>query len=319
MIRKIFGFKVIISLTLLLNACGGSSADLRAARNLAILGEDANTTFKKIANDVYHSCLRQARYVPLQLSEEAPIDNRRRESEKKCEDNSKQASFALEDANSVVVAYLGALGSLSSDNLTNYKELDSIGKSLKRLQSSQLFTSDQVDAGTAIAKFLFRIATEKFRREQLKDAVVNTDSYLTTYIKGLSKAINSGYIKTLESEKISVDEYYRGYIGNIISTGDSRNEEGINVAVRDAAVTELDSQWQNAKVIISEKQQLAQNYVEILELIAIDHNKIKKMYVKGETPSATQVNKMVKSYIKQLEPLVEKSNKLFEQKKNNKI
>lgn len=312
MLKRKSAFSMFIPLMLLLGGCG-SRMDLQAASNLAKLGNQANTAFEKIASDLYYSCLRQARYIPLKSSNQAGINKQREDAEKQCENEPKQASIALNDANLAVVEYLEALGNLAANDLTNYNsELDSLGDSLKQLQ----LNADEIDAGTAISKFLFRIATERYRRNQLKNTVVNTDSYLTTYIGGLSGAINSGYTNgTLSTEKLSVDNYYRTYIGNIINSNSASTVEGIDTALRNTAVTNLDSQWQVAKETILQKQQLAQGYVGILKQIATDHNKIKSMYVEGKTPSTSQINTMVKSYVKELEPLVEKSNKLF--KENN--
>lgn len=310
MLKKKSAFSVFIPLMLLLGGCG-SKMDLQAARNLATLGNQANTAFKKIANDLYYSCLRQARYIPLQSSNQAGINKQREDAENKCEQEPKQASVALNDANLPVVEYLEALGNLAANDLTNYNsELDSLGDSLDKLQ----LNSDEVDAGTAVSKFLFRIATERMRRNQLRNVVVNTDGYLATYIRGLSRAINSGYTNgSLETEKESIDNYYRAYIGNIINSNNASTVEGISTTLKDTAITNLDSQWQVAKETVIQKHHLAQEYVVILNKIAKDHNKIRSMYMKGKTPSTSQLNTMLKSYVKELEPLVDKSNKLFKE------
>lgn len=121
----------------------------------------------------------------------------------------------------------------------------------------------------------------------------------------------------LETEKISIDSYYRAYIGNIINSNNASTVEGIGTTLRDTAITNLDSQWQVAKETVLQKQQLAQEYIGILNQIATDHNKIRSMYIKGKKPSSSQLNTMLKSYVKELEPLVDKSNKLFKENNEN--
>ncbi|MBD2255403.1 hypothetical protein [Nostoc parmelioides] len=316
---------VLVPFFLVLGGCG-SSADIEAAKNLSKVGQKANLAFEKIANDLYQSCLRAADYTPLQSLSNAGINEARIKKEKSCYENQqsepnlfnyinpkttpKEASQALNKGNLVIMNYLIALGQLASDDLINYDpELNSIQESLVKIPKIQ---TDVVDAGTAIARFLFRVFSEQERRSTLKDAVLANDQSLIFYIDGFSKAINKGYINgALETEKTAVDNYYRKYLGNIINVVNSSRLEGIGVVLRDQTIVDLDRDWKITKSAIVEKQKIAENYVAILKKISQDHHKIKEMYQKDENPSPTEIRKMVKTYVKEIDELVQQSNKVF--------
>ncbi len=302
MMRKKLTFTVLIPLTFVLGSCGDSK-DLQSAINLAKSGDTANAAFQKIADDEYDSCLRIAQYTILQSSKTQGIDSKRREQEQSCKKYPLMAKNNLIDANGVVTDYIKALGSLAADDLTNYNtQLDSISSSLKLLK----FSANQVDAGSQITKTLSRIATNKYRRRQLKMVIVSTDDYLQTYIKGLSKAITNDYINgALAAEKVALDDYYREYIGDVLNSSGANDAQGVT------AITSLDSQWRNTQKTITEKQNLGQDYVNALKKIAADHQKLRESYFKGKMPSKTELHQMADSYVKDLDMIAEKSNKLF--------
>ncbi|MBO3459858.1 hypothetical protein G7B40_010735 [Aetokthonos hydrillicola Thurmond2011] len=302
MLRKKITFTILIPLTLVLGSCGNSK-DLKSARDLAKLGDTASTAFQKIANDQYDSCLRTARYTILQTSTTGGIDSQRKEQEQSCENYPKKAKDSLDKANGVVIGYIKALGSLAADDLTNYDpQLDSIASSLKQLK----FNTNQVEAGSGIAKVLFRVATNKYRQKQLKIVVVSTDKDFQTYIQGLSKAITDNYINgALETEKLAVDNYYREYLGDVLNSNSANNAQGVT------AITGLDNQWQNTKTTIIEKQKLGEAYVNALNDIAKGHQKLTDRFSTGKMLSQTELHQMTEKYVKDLNLIAEKSNKLL--------
>ncbi|WP_144051024.1 hypothetical protein [Calothrix sp. PCC 6303] len=317
---------MLVPLALMLGGCSGSSLDIEAAKNLSKIGQKADIAFEKIANDLYQSCLRTANYTPLQSSTTEGINQARVNAEKSCSEdeqreqsslngvnrktNSKEASLALNNGNLIIISYLTALGQLASDDLINYDpELNSIQDSLVEIPGIQ---TDVVDAGTAIARFLFRVFSEQERRSTLKDAVLENDRSLRFYIDGFSEGIIKGYINgALETEEIAVDNYYRQYLGNLINTVNSSNVEGIGVVLRDKTIVELDREWKNTRLEIVEKQKIAEEYIEILKRIAKDHHEIKEIYQKDKNPSSTEIRQKVKTYVKDVDELVQRSNKFF--------
>jgi hypothetical protein len=301
----------LIPVTLILSSCGATSSDIKAAQKLAQLQDQAKTIFPSIANDVEASCTRTAELTLLSppTPSQPQIDENRRAARKVCQGNPAAATKALNDANRIILDYLEALGKLAADDLTNFdKQLDGISSSLQNLP--KLGTEEKkeaVDAGTAIAKFLFKAATDAYRREQLRLAVTTVDAPLQTLVTALNKAVIQHYINgVLNNEQIAVDNYYRYYLERVL-----RAPRGESVSARVETETNKDSEWRDANKEISEKKDLAIEYLGLLQKIADDHHTLYKMYVKGEEPSPVQVKQMIDKYSKQLKSLTEKSEKLF--------
>lgn len=301
-----------IPLTFVLGSC--SSADIKAAQELAKLQETAKTIFPQIANDAYQSCLRSAdlNLLNTPTKEDGRIDKDRQAAKKKCQDNELAASQALNVANQVILDYLGALGKLADNNLTNYDpQLDNIRTSLQSLP--ELNTNEKIEAinaGSAIAKFLLRASTDGYRREKLKLAVTTVNTPLRRLVTALDKSVKQRYIKgLLEDEQVAVDNYYKNYLEDVLTAPLTES-----VSAQVDTVTEQDRDWRNTNKTIQAKKVLANGYLKLLNKIAYDHNELNKMYVKGEEPSSAQVKQMVDEYSKQLKSLNEKSQKLFPNK-----
>lgn len=300
-----------IPLTLFLGSCGSTSADIKAAQELAKLQGNAETLFPKIAYDVYQSCRRTADITLLNTPTptSGEIDKDRQAAKEVCEGNPAAATKALKDANQVILDYLEALGKLVDNDLTNFDpELDSIGTSLQSLPGlNEGEKKEVVGAGTAIAKFLFRAATDGYRRKQLKEAVTTANAPLQTLVTALNKAVSKHYINgVLETEQLAVDNYYSYYLGRVLTAPQAES-----VSAQVDTETAKDQEWRNTNKTIEEKKVLAAGYLGLLKKIANDHDILTSMYVKGKTPSPTQAKQMVDGYSKELKSLVKKSEKLF--------
>lgn len=301
----------LIPVTLILNSCGAISPDLKAAQQLAQLQDQAKTVFPSIANDVYSSCLRTAELTLLSPPTriQPQIDKNRQEARKVCQGNPQAASNALNDANRTILDYLEALGKLAADDLINFdKELDGLSSSLQnlpRLEAAE--KKEAVDGGTAIAKFLFKAATDAYRREQLRLAVTTVDAFLQTLVTALNKAVSQHYINgVLENEQIAVDSYYRNYLERVLT-----DPLGESVSSQVETETNKDNEWRSANRAIAAKKTLATSYLDLLLKIAEDHHELYKMYVKGEEPSPAKVKQMIDKYSKELKSITEKSGTLF--------
>lgn len=301
-----------IPLTFILGSC--SSADIKAAQELAQLQETAKIIFPKIADDAYESCLRSADLTLLNTPTptSGQIDKDRQEAKKSCQDNELAASEALNTANQVIIDYLGALGKLTADDLTNFdSEINSIETSLGNLP--KLNTGEKkeaIGAGSAIAKFLFQALTDGYRREQLEQAVTTVNTPLQTLVTALDKSVGRHYINGfLETEQVAVDNYYGYYLGRVLTAPLTES-----VAAQVDTETEQDRDWRNTNKTIQDKKIVANGYLNLLNKIAYDHNELNKMYVKGEEPSSAQVKQMVDGYSKQLKSLNKKSENLFSNK-----
>lgn len=301
-----------IPLAFILGSC--SSADIKAAQELAKLQETAKTIFPAIANDVYQSCLRSADLTLLNTPTptSGQIDKDRQEAKTSCQDNELAASQALNTANQVIIDYLGALGKLTTDGLTNFdSEINSIETSLGNLPGLNTGEKQEaIGAGSAIAKFLFQALTDGYRREQLEQAVTTVNTPLQTLVTALDKSVGRHYINGfLETEQVAVDNYYGYYLGRVLTAPLTES-----IAAQVDTETEQDREWKNTNKTIQDKKIVANGYLNLLKKIAYDHNELNKMYVKGEEPSSDQVTQMVDGYSKQLKSLNKESEKLFPNK-----
>ncbi|WP_375500260.1 hypothetical protein [uncultured Nostoc sp.] len=304
----------LLAVTFFLVSCGTTGADIKAAQELAKLRGQAITIFPEMANDVYQSCRRTAELSLLNIPTEnfGEIDKDRKGAREICKGNPAAASQSLNDVNALILDYLDALGKLASDNIINYdKNLDEINNSLRSLPGlTQEEQKNAVDAGTEIAKFLFRIATEAYRRDQLKSVIIGTNDYLQTLSTALEKAVTKGYINgVLENEQAALDNYYRYYLGRILSAPQTES-----VSAQTTTEHTFDQDWKKANSSIEAKKDFAKDYLFLLKNIAADHQKLKGMYVTGEEPSPTLVKEMVNGYTKDLKSLTKKSEILFPKK-----
>ena len=337
-------FIVLIPLTLALTSCR-PGADIRAAQDLAQLQVEARELFPKIANDVYRSCLRSANYTVLTLPSENPrptldqsslalprensrltsgnqssisrgVLTNRRKAQKECNAEEsdlggippQKAAQALNDSHQVILRYLSALGKLVADETTVFDtQLDKVGSSIANLPGLKAQESKQaVTAGTAIAKFLFQIASEAYRREQLKKVVIEADPSLQVLTQALTKAVQQGYIEgSLVTEEIRLDLYYNNVLPIVL-----RAETAGDLETRE----KFDALWREKDVAIEAKKVLASEYIGLLNNIATDHNSLKEMYVKGGEPDPTVIKAKWDKYTQKMKALHEKSNKLFQDK-----
>jgi hypothetical protein len=303
----------LIPATLILSSCGATSPDIRSAQQLAQIQDRAKKIFPRIAGDVYSSCLRSAELTLLSppTKIQPQIDKDRQAARKVCQGNPAAATKALNDANQTILGYLETLGKLATDDFSNFdKELDGISSSLQNLPGLETNEKKEaVDAGTAIAKFLFKSATEAYRRDRLKLAVTTVDAPLKILVTALDKAVRQHYINgVLDNEQIAIDAYYKYYLGRIL-TAPIRE----NVSTQVATETNKDNEWKSENNRIAEKKDLARDYLRLLQTISEEHHNLYKTYIKGGEPSPSQVKKTIDKYSKKLKSLTKKSEKLFSQ------
>ena len=170
---------------------------------------EASTT--KLAYDIYNSCIRRAQYYPLQAPGNDAIQE---QAIKDCNDLNRPQAANAKKANQVLINYMVAVGQLASDNTVKFNEsLVNITKALNGLNIKAIeLNKEQVDAGIGIANFFIDWITRKFRRGNLKKAIVCTDDSIQTYSEGLMNVFQEGYIDgILEQENKRIRRYYEDY------------------------------------------------------------------------------------------------------------
>lgn len=301
----------LIPATLILSSCSATSPDLIAAQQLAQIQERAKKIFPRIAGDVYSSCLRTAELTLLSPPTEIQpqIDKDREAARIGCQGNPAAASKAINNANQTILRYLETLGKLATNDLSNFdKELGGISSSLQNLPGLETKEKKEaVDAGTAIAKFLFKAATDTNRRDRLKLAVTTVDAPLTILVTALDKAVSQHYINgLLDREQTAIDSYYKYYLVKILK---APTRESVFTKI-DAEINK-DNEWKSENNKIAEKKDLARDYLRLLQAIREEHHNLYKIYIKGGEPSPSQVKQTIDKYSRELKLLTKKSEKLF--------
>ncbi|PZD70395.1 hypothetical protein C1752_13121 [Acaryochloris thomasi RCC1774] len=267
----------------LFSGCG-TPLEIKAVQKYAEFQTQSAELFPKISDDVYKTCIRQLDYIILNRE---TIDTDRGVREAVC-NNPETGSIALKKAytqtHNIIREYLGSLGALAANDLTNYDtEINAVGESIQRLpglDSGQ--RQEAVSAGTALARILFTAFTNNYRRRELKEAVITADPSLTKLVVALDTSIKNHYVNgLLETERNSLDSYYKLLINPIFN-----QREGQGIAVRQYVTEVLKSNWSENQETIRLKQDLAASYLTLLKGIACDHASLKNLFLKTKTENA---------------------------------
>lgn len=321
----------MLPITIYMTGCG-TPLEIRAVQKYTEFQTDSASLFPKIAGDIYQTCIRSLDYVVLNSqSIVADRDNR----ETICDDSDK-GSIALKEAytntHNVIHDYLDLLGDLAANDLTNFDaEVNAVGESIKRFPGlGDGETGEAISAGTGLARILFTAFTNGYRRGELKDAIVEADPHLTTLVVALDTSIKKHYVNgLLETERNSVDRYYKILINPVLNQPESQN-----VAVRQYITDKLKTEWSEKQEIIREKQVLASDYLKLLKGIACDHSSLKSLFLKNkkgtresitcdqkpeleklfassENPSPEEFVQILENYSLEVSMLNKKANELF--------
>lgn len=309
--RKVI-FSALVPLTMLMSSCG-KSADLKAIQEFASLANQASEGFPKIANDIYLSCIRGARY-------EEPIEVRS-EAEEQCDKESREVGPMLIESHDVLIAYITTLGKVAGNDIGNFaSDVTPLAAAVGKIPGVQQV---HADAGAKIVEILLRVTTDRSRRVKLKEVIVATDDDLQTFVDGFTLAVQRGYLNIfLKAEEQQIDSYYGNYIsriqGTIREANTSRDltetERATNRANLQSAtrlLLDLDSQWNQARDVVRAKRIVADEYLVTLNKIAEDHHKIKMKYEKGMQPSDKELRTMLEDNTKALKSFVKDVNNTF--------
>jgi hypothetical protein len=293
--RKFFKFKKSISVVLiglLISSCG---RDISSVKDINQAVDSLDSAAKDISKDMYGSCIRATKFFgtpgsPTILSERQP-------EEKFCDENYQRISLTMGNANDVVINYMNTLVLVAKGESEKGKPISfdesykNLGDSLTNLKFSSsriaapqaVFKPEEVQAGVAIAKFLTNFFTKEKRRNNLKQAVLCTDSDIQAYIKGkdavegqpepggLIAIANKVYVNgLLVEEEISIRTYFSQYIAIF---GDDLKKNPLDFMA-------LEEKYNNAMDLVRDRKQNAQTYTEILRNLASLHADIKEEFAK---------------------------------------
>lgn len=259
-------------LSLILNGC--TTASFKNIQAFSRVATEINKHSSAIANDIYESCLR----AQVQYNNDRFFDyvENRQAKEEECEQD-KQIRNQVGDAYFVLTGYMMSLDRLAGkDSTAMSNNLEDIGGSLKSLN----LNAQRVDAGIAIAQLLSDIWTRKFKRDNLKKAIVCTNKPIQDYIKGLIEITEEYYINgvlPIEAEKIK--GYYTKF-GPLPPQG-----------IQPPIFFELEQSYNEAMNAVKRRRDAAQAFIEIIQQTAQSHEKLKDEFLAKEKKTTTSVDR----------------------------
>ncbi|RJQ54002.1 MAG: hypothetical protein C4530_17295 [Desulfobacteraceae bacterium] len=158
---------------------------------------------------------------------------------------------------SLIEEYMDALGQLSADEVVTYdKEVNGLGKAAKE---AKFIDEKEADAFNAVAKLLFKAATDAWRQAKLKAFVKTANPDIQRIIGGLRRIIDLGYIGDLEDENAAVQKYYKTIVQ------ESEDKSGITAL----------NEWRDAKLeSIASRRKAMEAYSLSLKKISDGHQKL---------------------------------------------
>lgn len=304
---KIPKIVLLLPLSLMVASCETNFENIEKFGSRSALVREKSAS---MAEDVYQSCLRKAKYtIPdnennrdsfvrsLRILERQD-PNLQAEEDKCQQDPYQKAVEEIEDANSVLIEYMIALGKLASDDAVSFEQnLAKLEVSLQNLNTTlasvtaissdttSMFQEEEINAGLAIARFVFNQLVTKFRQDNLQEAIVCTNQSIQDYIPGLISITRDFYIDgILRSEELENYQYHSNFVQYTVPDGKS-----VNVSTQGQKFENLSTQEQTNQILalyifkqeyltavntIEEKKVAANAYVKILEETAEAHQKL---------------------------------------------
>lgn len=321
--KRLIVKSLILPFVLILGSCG-SNADLAKVREFSQLSSSAKDALPKIANDVYLSCLRAARYRAVStlppksgntLQQTSDRLDDRTEAQKECDKTARNLGPKMKKGNGVIVLYMQKLGDLASENLTNvdpeFNQLKQSSGELGEALGKQglALQPEQITAGLDIFKFLTQGILDGKRVNTLSEVIPALDQPLQLYSDGLKVVVDRVYIgQYLRSEEAGLNNYYKDYIRDILASK-ARTQGDSALSLTDTLLS-LDDKWNLQKDEIQKRRDFAFSYINLLGSITASHHELAQIYGEGKTPSAQNVNKILEKNTKSLKDFVDKSKRI---------
>jgi hypothetical protein len=265
---------------LALTACK-QAVDLDAVQTLATSVQSSEAGFAAIANDFAQSCYRDYSWraaTALDPSQLASMSTT-------CAANT-AAAQQWQNANSVVVSYILALGNLAgrSDNAGDFGISD-LATNLAELQisaGSKFFSDAQV---TSLTQLSSQIVSDIFavrRRSEIAELAPKADLALQAYLSVLQTAAQKNYAKQLGLERDTVQKAFR------IS-----GAAAIRTPGEQAAYVQTRTDFQAQLADLGAKEAAIGSYVAVLSDIGKAHGKLVASIASND-PS--QITAIVRAY-----------------------
>jgi hypothetical protein len=263
-----------------------SDSRIRDANKLGRLSQEAGEQLNMLAEDIYDSCLRSARYYGLEIAYDKVSGTYSRPRYKLleiCETESKPAAAKAKAAIQLLTAYLESITNASSDQrgLVSDNE-DKLARAIKELsiptpsETAETPPARISDSGAKnaakIIELIRRLTTTRRQTKELARAIVCTDEAFTEYTTALERILREGYINgVLKHESKSAEEYY--------NRGDE-NQRRSKAPWRD--VLELSKESYDAVIPIIRRKDSALIQIAIIERTRKAHHDLANAFRKND-------------------------------------
>ena len=210
-IRRLCGIALIAALTVPATGC----VSLKEIRAFAATAAAVGDGFPALARDFHQSCLSQQRYIVAQKQDfrldkfadlSDPANELMAPGLKICQQFADEQARLIA-ANATLVNYMRTMGDLSADELTSFDK--SIGSFGTALADAGLLQKTEASAVAKVAAYLARIASEGYRRKQLRTVIVDNNEDIKVISAGLARIVGRNYVLQLENERVAMQGYYR--------------------------------------------------------------------------------------------------------------
>ena len=330
---------IVTLITLITSGCNNNL--LNQAKSLSENSKSLKESFNILASDYVESCYRRANYGLLTTDISQDVFKQKNLLLKACNttlEGSKSTSvetkvlFVIQ--NTIISNYLDAIASISRDETFSFGQ--EAGKIKGVFEKAGLPLSEaKGTAFTAVVGFILKSITQNIASNSLKKEVPKVNLPLQKSICFLKKDFDNVYRRALNQEQKQLDEYYKSTI--IIMLKRSRNEfelESLNIQklrknlyneppsktqllVQFSALPEVYhfyDEWRNKQVILRQRYDALDQYLDILDTIGSGHAALDKA-AKGEGLDQAKFNSECNPIVKDDTLSKEKINQKTEFKK----
>lgn len=260
-------FNGIMLGSLLLQGC----LNLQAVREFAKTSA-ATADYQQILADYVRSPDRQKRYQTESHTTQLDTLVKARAEQK----------AKLEGVQTVLVAYMSALGDLAANDLPNVdKEIGRLGKTLEKAkfvgEGDAGIKKETATAAGTIAKVLTRAVLDHWRKRKVRQIIKDTDDNVQTVVDGLREVVLKDFNLSLDIEAAAIQKYFQKPIADAMS----RNEpDAVPPLARILLLERLDQvEMRRAKLIA---------YADVLSKIGKGHADLRKNVGKLDDKALTQ-------------------------------
>ncbi|MCV6610506.1 MAG: hypothetical protein OIF55_07025 [Amphritea sp.] len=259
---------VVLLVLGLLSGC----TNLAAVRQYAETADASLAKVPDVVSDFSGSCQRRAGFQPPERQPDCS--------------KVKAETAPLLEVVTLLQKYNQSLGKLAADEaITFTADLDKLEQQVTGLNR---FDKDRVAATVSMADYLSKLATERYRRQRVQQAIKANNQPIQTVIAGVADIIESDYRSLLENEQLAINKHYRGMETRYADT----EPLALSLALRER---QADQQ------AVAKKLEGITPLVTLIRKVASEHDKLNG---RAGQLGSEEVFKLVKAYVDEAKPVL---------------